>query len=57
VILLYSTTTSSTAMLTVNTVNISIVNTDGYITSDIIVCVVPFSIVLIVSEQNMSPVE
>jgi hypothetical protein len=54
---LYATTPASTAMLTVKKVNISIVNTYGYIASDIVVSVVPINIVLLESEQNTSPVE
>jgi hypothetical protein len=48
-ILRYATTTSMTALLTVKTVKISIVNTDGYILSDIVVSVVHIYSVLLAS--------
>jgi hypothetical protein len=41
----------------VKTVNISIVNTAGYIVSEIIVSVVCIDVVLLGSEQNEIPVE
>jgi hypothetical protein len=44
-------------LLTVKTVNISIVNTAGYILSDIIANVVSIDVVLLASEKNASPVE
>jgi hypothetical protein len=57
VILRYATTTSMSALLTVRTVNIIIVNTDGYIVLDIILGVVRIDIVLLTSNQNASLVE
>jgi hypothetical protein len=53
---LYATTISRTAMLTVKTENISIVNTDGYTVLDIVVKVVPIDVALLVLEKNASPV-
>jgi hypothetical protein len=54
--LLYATTTSRNEPLTLKTVNIRIVNTSGYIVSEIVVNVVPIHIVLLVLEKNASPV-
>jgi hypothetical protein len=54
--LLYATTTSRTALLTVKTVNISIVNTAGYTVLDIVSSVVPIDVALLALEKNASPV-
>jgi hypothetical protein len=54
---MYATTNSSTTLLTVETVNIIIVNTAGYIALDIVVSVVPFIVVLLALVQNVSPVD
>jgi hypothetical protein len=54
--LLYATTTSRTAMLTVKTVNISIVNTAGYTVLDSVANVVPIDVALLALEKNASRV-
>jgi hypothetical protein len=56
VTLLYATTTSRNGLLTVKTVNISIVNTAGYTVLDIVANMIPIDVAPLALDKNASPV-